>query len=212
MRSRSTDRGLRPQIVVERTGVIDLILQAIETVSPGGIVCLTGIGSGAEPSTASGAALATDVVLKNIAVFGSVNANRRHDYRAATALASADPSWLEQLVTGAAPGCPPPGATASSRRYQGRHGVRATLRRPSGVRSTGSRWMTLPLPSRPRRCRDRWQFRAAELTEVRLPELALGCAGLRHRVPTSWRVRTGRGAEVRATVSRTSVIIPRAQR
>ena len=94
-----TELGLRPQIVVECTGVIELILQAIETVSPGGIVCLTGIGSGAEPPTASGAALATDVVLKNIAVFGSVNANRRHYYRAATALASADPSWLEQLVT-----------------------------------------------------------------------------------------------------------------
>jgi threonine dehydrogenase-like Zn-dependent dehydrogenase len=39
------------------------------------------------------------VVVKNIVVFGSVNANRRHYYRAATALANADPSWLEQLVT-----------------------------------------------------------------------------------------------------------------
>jgi hypothetical protein len=35
--------------------------------------------------------LATDVVLKNIAVFGSVNANRRHYYRAAKVLAEADP-------------------------------------------------------------------------------------------------------------------------
>jgi hypothetical protein len=32
-------------------------------------------------------------------VFGSVNANRRHYYRAATVLATADCSWLEQLVT-----------------------------------------------------------------------------------------------------------------
>lgn len=54
------------------------------------------------PGTAgsvSADALATDVVLKNIALFGSVNANRRHYYRAAKVLAAADRSWLEQLVT-----------------------------------------------------------------------------------------------------------------
>jgi glucose 1-dehydrogenase len=94
-----TDLGLRPDIVVECTGVVDLILQAMDTVSPGGIICLTGIGSASGPGTGSAAALANDVVLKNIAVFGSVNANRRHYYRAATALAKADRSWLEQLVT-----------------------------------------------------------------------------------------------------------------
>jgi threonine dehydrogenase-like Zn-dependent dehydrogenase len=32
-------------------------------------------------------------------VLGSVNANRRHYYRAAKVLAAADRSWLEQLVT-----------------------------------------------------------------------------------------------------------------
>ena len=53
----------------------------------------------AAPRTVSAAALATDVVLKNIAAFGSVNANRRHYYRAAKVLAAADRSWLEQLVT-----------------------------------------------------------------------------------------------------------------
>jgi glucose 1-dehydrogenase len=91
--------GLRPHIVVECTGVVDLILQAMDTVAPGGIVCLTGIGSATGPGPGSAAELANDVVLKNIAVFGSVNANRRHYYRAATALAAADRSWLEQLVT-----------------------------------------------------------------------------------------------------------------
>ena len=94
-----TDLDLHPNVVVECTGVIDLVLQAIAMVSPGGIVCLTGIGSASEAHAAAGAALATEVVLKNIAVFGSVNANRRHYYRAASALAAADPSWLEQLVT-----------------------------------------------------------------------------------------------------------------
>jgi hypothetical protein len=32
-------------------------------------------------------------------LFGSVNANRRHYYRAAKVLARADRAWLEQLVT-----------------------------------------------------------------------------------------------------------------
>ena len=91
--------GLRPHIVVECTGVVELIVQALAAVSPGGIICLTGIGAATGPGTVSAAELANDVVLKNIAVFGSVNANRRHYYRAATALAKADRSWLEQLVT-----------------------------------------------------------------------------------------------------------------
>ena len=93
-----TDLGLSPDIVVECTGVLPLIQQAADSVSPGGIVCLTGVGM---PSGTSGpaSALATDAVLKNLVVFGSVNANRRHYYRAAKVLANADRSWLEQLLT-----------------------------------------------------------------------------------------------------------------
>jgi threonine dehydrogenase-like Zn-dependent dehydrogenase len=45
------------------------------------------------------ATLASDAVLKNLVLFGSVNANRRHYYRAARVLGRADRSWLEQLVT-----------------------------------------------------------------------------------------------------------------
>jgi threonine dehydrogenase-like Zn-dependent dehydrogenase len=93
------DLGLSPDVVVECTGVFELIRQAMETISPGGIACLTGVGSPPTPGTVSAAALATDVVLKNIVLFGSVNANRRHYYRAAKVLAAADRSWLEQLVT-----------------------------------------------------------------------------------------------------------------
>ncbi len=93
------DLELHPDIVVECTGVIQLVRQAMETVSPGGIICLTGVGSPTVPDTVSATTLATDVVLKNIAVFGSVNANRRHYYRAAKVLAAADPAWLEQLIT-----------------------------------------------------------------------------------------------------------------
>ena len=92
------DLGLRPDIVLECTGVIGLIQQSIACVSPGGIICLTGVGP-ADSAAVSAAALATDAVLKNLVVFGSVNANRRHYYRAAKALAAADRGWLAQLLT-----------------------------------------------------------------------------------------------------------------
>ena len=38
-------------------------------------------------------------MLKNNVVFGSVNANKRHWYKAAEALARADRSWLGRLIT-----------------------------------------------------------------------------------------------------------------
>jgi len=91
--------GLRPDIVLECTGAISLVQQSIACVSPGGIVCLTGVGPADAAAAASAAALATAAVLKNLVVFGSVNANRRHYYRAAKALAAADRRWLAQLVT-----------------------------------------------------------------------------------------------------------------
>jgi glucose 1-dehydrogenase len=93
-----TDLGLRPDIVLECTGVIGLIQQAVACLSPGGIVCLTGVGS-ADAVGAPTSTLTTEAVLKNLVVFGSVNANRRHYYRAARELAAADRGWLEQLIT-----------------------------------------------------------------------------------------------------------------
>jgi glucose 1-dehydrogenase len=91
--------GLHPDIVIECTGVVPLIVQATDAVAPGGIVCLTGIGSPDTPAASTARLLASDAVLKNVVIFGSVNANRRHYFRAARVLARADRSWLEQLVT-----------------------------------------------------------------------------------------------------------------
>jgi threonine dehydrogenase-like Zn-dependent dehydrogenase len=93
-----SELGLSPDIVVECTGVAPLIRDAAEAAAPGGIVCLTGVGPPATPESRL-TSLASDAVLKNLVMFGSVNANRRHYYRAAQVLAKADPSWLGQLVT-----------------------------------------------------------------------------------------------------------------
>jgi len=91
--------GLHPDIVVECTGVAHLVRDAAEAAAPGAVVCLTGVGSPEAPGPGSRSNLATDAVLKNLVVFGSVNANRRHYYRGAQVLAKADRSWLTQLIT-----------------------------------------------------------------------------------------------------------------
>ena len=44
--------------------------------------------------------IASSAVLKNNIVIGSVNANKRHWYKATEALARADRSWLARLITG----------------------------------------------------------------------------------------------------------------
>ena len=43
--------------------------------------------------------LAKELFLQNNVIVGSVNANRRHFYRAAEALAAADKDWLGRLIT-----------------------------------------------------------------------------------------------------------------
>ncbi|MGX7680310.1 glucose 1-dehydrogenase [Jatrophihabitans sp. DSM 45814] len=89
---------LHPDLVLECTGVAELARQSAHAAAPGGIICLTGVGAPA-PANELGNSLATEAVLKNLVIFGSVNANRRHYYRAAKVLADANNSWLEQLVT-----------------------------------------------------------------------------------------------------------------
>ena len=76
-----------------------VIVDAIRTVGSGGVVCLTGVGSGGEKSGLTPADVARALVLQNNVIVGSVNANRRHFYRAAEALAAADHAWLERLIT-----------------------------------------------------------------------------------------------------------------
>jgi glucose 1-dehydrogenase len=91
--------GLHPDVVVECTGSGDMVLQATQSAGPGGIICLTGVGGAAATPNDRFVGLATEMVLKNLVVFGTVNANRRHYYRAAKVLAAADPEWLGQLIT-----------------------------------------------------------------------------------------------------------------
>jgi glucose 1-dehydrogenase len=97
---RVAEIGFAPDLVMECTGVGDVISDVITQVAASGIVCLTGVGHGGSLPKMPMADIASSAVLKNNIVFGSVNANKRHWYKAAEALARADRAWLARMITG----------------------------------------------------------------------------------------------------------------
>jgi len=91
--------GFQPDVIVECTGAGEVIADSIQAIAPGGVVCLTGVGSGGRTVGLMTADVASRVVLRNNVVVGSVNANKRHWYKAGQVLARADRAWLACLVT-----------------------------------------------------------------------------------------------------------------
>ena len=91
--------GFEPDVIVECTGVGQVIQDVVRGIGAGGVVCLTGVGSGGSSIGPALADVAAAAVLKNNVVVGSVNANKRHWYKAGEALARADRAWLARLVT-----------------------------------------------------------------------------------------------------------------
>ena len=91
--------GFEPDVIVECTGVGQVIADSIRSIGAGGVVCLTGVGSGGRTTGPATADVAAGAVLRNNVVVGSVNANKRHWYKAGEALARADRAWLAHLVT-----------------------------------------------------------------------------------------------------------------
>ncbi len=91
--------GFEPDVIIECTGVGQVITDAIQGVGSGGVVCLTGVGTGGRTVGLPTADVGSHIVLRNNVVVGSVNANKRHWYRAGQVLAKADPAWLARLIT-----------------------------------------------------------------------------------------------------------------
>lgn len=88
-----------PDVVLECTGAPAVVHELLGAAAPAGIVCLLGV-------SAEGRTFMTDIgsvnrrlVLDNGAIFGAVNANRRHYAMAVEALTRADTSWLTRLIT-----------------------------------------------------------------------------------------------------------------
>ena len=92
------DLTFEPDIIVECTGAGPVIADSIHKVGEGGILCLAGVGSGGIATRAVGD-VAAAAVLKNNVIVGSVNANKRHWYKASKGLARADRKWLGRLIT-----------------------------------------------------------------------------------------------------------------
>ena len=88
-----------PDVVIECTGVGQLVYDVMGHNAHNAIVCLTGVSSGGRTLPTDVAALNRAMVLENDVVFGSVNANRRHYEAGALALARAERPWLERLIT-----------------------------------------------------------------------------------------------------------------
>ncbi len=96
---RVSDLDFSPDIIIECTGVGQVIVDAIQKVADGGIVCLTGVGSGGRTTGLAAADTAAAMVLGNNVVVGSVNANKRHWYKATECLMRADATWLARLIS-----------------------------------------------------------------------------------------------------------------
>ena len=92
------DLDFDPDIIVECTGVGSVIADSIQKIGAGGIICLTGVGTGGVAERAV-ADIAAAAVLKNNVIVGSVNANKRHWYRAGENLARSNREWLSRLIT-----------------------------------------------------------------------------------------------------------------
>ena len=60
---------------------------------------MTGVGHGGVITSDATADIAASAVLKNNVIVGSVNANKRHWYKAGNLLARADRKWLNRLIT-----------------------------------------------------------------------------------------------------------------
>jgi threonine dehydrogenase-like Zn-dependent dehydrogenase len=94
------DVGFAPDVILECTGAGEVISGSISVVGASGVVCLTGVGHGGWLPRVPAADVACSAVLKNNIMIGSVNANKRHWYKGAAALARADRAWLGGLITG----------------------------------------------------------------------------------------------------------------
>ncbi|HYO94616.1 MAG TPA: glucose 1-dehydrogenase [Polyangiaceae bacterium] len=89
---------ISPEVVIECTGVAELVVETMLHTAPGAVVCLTGVAP-SRSLTLDVGALNNELVLENDVVFGSVNANRSHFRAAVDSLVRADGDWLERLIT-----------------------------------------------------------------------------------------------------------------
>jgi threonine dehydrogenase-like Zn-dependent dehydrogenase len=90
-------------VIIECTGVPQVVVDVLANTGPDAIVCLTGVSSGGRTLQFDAGEVNREMVLGNAVVFGSVNANRRHYEAGVVALHDADRDWLSRLVSRTVP-------------------------------------------------------------------------------------------------------------
>ena len=95
----AADIDVDVDVVIECTGLGDVGRSAAQRVVSGGIICLTGIMNVEPHFDVDATTMNRNAVLRNLVLFGTVNAGRRHWEQAVDALASADPAWLQGMIT-----------------------------------------------------------------------------------------------------------------
>jgi glucose 1-dehydrogenase len=96
---RVKDLKFTPDIIIECTGVCQLIVDSLDKIGNDGILCLAGVSSQGQKDTLDVGCLNRKLVLENGVIFGSVNANRRHYALAEKALLQGDRGWLSKLIS-----------------------------------------------------------------------------------------------------------------
>lgn len=92
-----------PDVVIEATGAGQLVYDCASLLPPAGVMCLAGIHPGPATVDVQLDALVRQLVVRNAALVGTVNAGKRHYADAVNVLMAADRSWLQRLVTRTVP-------------------------------------------------------------------------------------------------------------
>ncbi|WP_432947240.1 glucose 1-dehydrogenase [Kribbella sp. CA-253562] len=97
------DVRVEPDVVIEATGAGPVVVESAKLLAPAGVMCLTGIAPGPSSIDVQMDALVRQLVIRNAALLGSVNAAKRHYADAVDVLLAADRDWLDRLITRTVP-------------------------------------------------------------------------------------------------------------
>jgi glucose 1-dehydrogenase len=92
-----------PDVVIEATGAGQVVFDCAKLLPPAGVMCLAGIHPGPATVDVQLDALVRQLVVRNAALVGTVNAGKRHYADAVDVLLAADRSWLDRLITRTVP-------------------------------------------------------------------------------------------------------------
>ena len=95
----AADIDVDVDVVIECTGLGAVGRSAAKRLTSGGIMCLTGIMNLDPQLDTDATTMNRNAVLRNLVLFGTVNAGRRHWGQAVEALDAADPEWLGAMIT-----------------------------------------------------------------------------------------------------------------